>query len=99
MVIRFTPNGSDVAAWVAAISASSNAGPMDPQASTPKPPALLMAATSVCSLTQLMAPPMMAVRVPRKARPRAHRRSSRARAASRLGPRLAGASKSAVSGI
>ncbi len=34
-----------VSAWVAAISASSSAGPIEPQAITPKPPALEMAAT------------------------------------------------------
>ena len=60
MVIRLTPNGLSVSAWVPAISASSSAGVIEPQAITPKPPALEMAATRWRSLTQLIAPPMMA---------------------------------------
>ena len=56
--------------------------PSQPQAITPNPPALEMAATRVRSLTQLIAPPMMAVRVPRNAVPRDQSRSSFGSAAS-----------------
>ena len=78
-VIRLTPNGRSVSAAVAAISSSSSAGDIAPDAMTPKPPALEIAATRLRSETQVIAPPMMARSVPRKARPRAHRRSSSAR--------------------
>src|ERR1700722_19587792 len=54
---------------------------MEPQAITPKPPALESALTRCRSLTQLIAPPMMAIGQPRNAVPRDHNRSSRARAA------------------
>ncbi len=60
MVIRLTPNGSFVRVWVARISASSRAGPIEPHATTPKPPASEMAATRCRSLTQLIAPPITA---------------------------------------
>jgi hypothetical protein len=80
MVIRFTPKGFCVSAWVPVISASSRAGFIAPQAITPKPPAFEMAATKLRSLTQLIAPPMMATRLPRKAVPRCQRFSSLARA-------------------
>ena len=60
MVIRLTPNGAAVSAWVAAISAPAGPGSCEPQAITPKPPALEMAETRWRSLTQLIAPPMMA---------------------------------------
>src|SRR5215472_12670372 len=67
---------------------------------TPKPPAFEMAATRWCSLTQLMAPPMMATRQPRNAAPRAHSASSRARAATRraLGGAVSGGIE-AVGGV
>src|SRR5271165_1353599 len=81
MVIRLTPNGRSVSAWVPAISAASRSGVIEPQAITPKPPALDMAATRWRSLTQVIAPPMMAWRQPRNAVPRTHSASSRARAA------------------
>ena len=45
MVIRLTPKGFVVSAWVAATSSASRFGPIAPQAITPKPPALLIAAT------------------------------------------------------
>ena len=45
MTIRLTPNGRSVSAAVAAISSASRSGPIEPQASTPKPPASLIAAT------------------------------------------------------
>src|SRR5436305_770158 len=48
---------------------------------TPNPPALEMAETRCRSLTQLMAPPMIAYRVPRNAVPRAQSRSSSASSA------------------
>jgi hypothetical protein len=76
MVIRLTPNGFVVIAWVAAISRSSRSGPIEPHAITPNPPALEIAATRVCSLTQLIAPPMIARSLPRNALPRAHSLSS-----------------------
>jgi hypothetical protein len=56
---------------VPAISASSSAGVIAPQAITPKPPALLIAATRFRSETQLIAPHRIACSVPRKAAPRA----------------------------
>ena len=68
-VIRFTPNGLLVSARVAMISASRMAGGIDPQAITPKPPALEMAETRWRSETQVIAPAMMAWRVPRNSRP------------------------------
>ena len=80
MVIRLTPKGLDVRSLVPAISASSWSGDMEPEASTPKPPPLEMAATRLRSDTQVMAPPMMANSVPRNARPLLHSRSSRTRA-------------------
>ena len=80
MVMRLTPNGRVVSAWVPAISCASASGPMEPPAMTPKPPALLMAETRVRSLTQLIAPPMIATRLPRKRRPRSDSRSNSARA-------------------
>ena len=43
MVIRLTPNGWLVSAWVPAISAASRSGVIEPQAITPNPPALEMA--------------------------------------------------------
>jgi hypothetical protein len=46
---------------------------MELQAITPKPPAFEIAATKFLSETQLIAPPKMAVSVPKKARPRAHK--------------------------
>ena len=81
MVMRLTPKGRRVSAWVPAISAASASGIKEPPAMTPKPPALLMADTSRRSLTQLMAPPMMATLLPRKRAPRSCSRSSAARAA------------------
>ena len=60
MVIRLTPNGRSVSDWAPAISADSMSGSIEPQAITPKPPALEIAATRWRSLTQLIAPPMMA---------------------------------------
>ena len=60
MVMRLTPNGLSVSARVAAISPARSAGVMEPQAITPNPPPLEMAATRSCSDTQVMAPPMMA---------------------------------------
>ena len=59
-VIRLTPNGLPVRALVAAISASSSSGVIDPQAMTPKPPALLIALTRCRSLTHVIAPAMIA---------------------------------------
>jgi len=70
MVMRLTPKGFDVSALVAAISVSSNSGVIAPQAITPKPPALEMAATRLRSLTQLIAPHRIAVSQPRKSVPR-----------------------------
>src|SRR5208282_979372 len=78
-VIKLTPKGFLVSFWVAAISSSSSLAFIEPQAMTPKPPPLEMAATRWRSDTQVMAPPMMASSVPRKARPRAHSRSSQRR--------------------
>ena len=60
MVIRFTPNGLIVCSLVAAISLSSSSGVIAPQAITPNPPALEMAETRWRSLTQLIAPHMIA---------------------------------------
>ncbi len=60
MVIRFTPKGLSVSACVAAISAASWSGFIAPQAITPNPPALLIAATRCRSLTHVIAPPMIA---------------------------------------
>ena len=71
MVMRFTPKGLFVIAFVAAISASSSSGVIAPQAITPKPPALLIADTSLRSETQLIAPHMMACCEPRNSLPRA----------------------------
>ena len=70
MVIRFTPNGLSVIAFVAAISASSSSGVIAPQAITPKPPALEIALTRLRSLTQLIAPQRIAYSLPRKSVPR-----------------------------
>src|SRR3954471_23916984 len=81
MVMRLTPNGRLVRAFVSAISTSSSSGVIAPQAITPKPPALEIAETRFRSLTQLIAPPMMATRQPRNAVPRDHSRSSSTRAA------------------
>src|ERR1700712_938066 len=83
IVIRFTPNGLSVRARVPAICSANCAGFIAPQAMTPKPPALEMAETRCCSLTQLMAPPRIAYGQPRNAVPRDHKRSSRERAAIR----------------
>src|SRR5271165_3993457 len=83
MVIRFTPNGRSVSACVPAISASNSAGVIAPQAITPNPPALEIAATRWRSLTQLIAPPMMAYRHPRNAVPRSQSRSRVRRAEAR----------------
>ena len=58
----------------------SRSGDIAPEAITPKPPALEIAATRLRSDTQVIAPPMIARSQPRKARPRAHSRSSSARA-------------------
>src|SRR5688572_11270245 len=69
MTIRFTPKGFDVSFLVSAISVSRIAGGMDPEASTPKPPPLEIADTKWRSDTQVMAPPIMARGVPRKAHP------------------------------
>ena len=77
MTIRLTPNGRSVSAAVAAISAASSSGPIEPQASTPKPPALLIAATRCRSDTQVMAPPRTASSLPRKRRPRCQSASTR----------------------
>ena len=49
------------------------AGVIEPEAMTPNPPALEIAATRWRSDTQVIAPPIMARSVPRKARPRAQR--------------------------
>src|SRR5215218_7282219 len=73
MVIRLTPNGLAVSVLVAAISASSRAGLIAPQAITPKQPAFDMAATRLRSDTQLIAPARIAYSLPRKAAPRAMR--------------------------
>ena len=70
MVIRFTPKGRSVSAFVAAISRSSRSGVIAPQAITPKPPALDMAETRLRSETQLIAPHRIAVSLPRKSAPR-----------------------------
>src|SRR4051812_13468144 len=51
---------------------------MEPEAMTPKAPPLEMAATKWRSETQVIAPPMMARSLPRKAQPRLHIRSRRA---------------------
>ena len=59
-MIRLTPNGRPVRPEVAAISVASISGDMEPEAMTPKPPALEMADTRLRSETQVMAPPMMA---------------------------------------
>ena len=80
MVIRFTPKGRSVRAWVPAISSARRSGSMAPLAITPKAPALESAATRLRSLTQLIAPPMTATRAPRNSAPRAISRSSTARA-------------------
>src|SRR5580658_1805707 len=79
IVMRLTPNGLLVIAWVAAISAASWPGFIEPQAITPNPPALEIADTKCRSLTQLIAPPRMATGQPRNALPRAHSRSKVAR--------------------
>ena len=80
MVMRLTPKGREVSAWVASISAASWSGFIAPQAMTPKPPAFEMAATRWRSLTHVIAPPMMPTSQPRKRVPRAQSASSRARA-------------------
>ena len=72
-MIRFTPNGLLVSAWVAVISRSSSSGVIAPHAITPKPPALLIAATRLRSDTQLIAPHRIACSLPKKAAPRAIR--------------------------
>src|ERR1700722_9579536 len=82
IVIRLTPNGLLVIACVPAISAASRSGVIEPQAMTPNPPALEIAATRWRSLTQLMAPPMIAIGQPRNAIPRVQSRSSAARSGS-----------------
>src|SRR5690606_31134854 len=79
MVIRLTPNGLPVSAFVPAISASSSSGVIAPHAITPNPPALLIAATRLRSDTQLIAPHRIAWSQPRKAAPRASSSRSRAR--------------------
>jgi hypothetical protein len=71
-----TPKGRVVIALVAPISRESSSGDMDPEAITPKPPALEMAATRFRSDTQVIAPPIIAISQPRSSRPRFHRRSS-----------------------
>ena len=82
MVIRFTPNGLSVSAWVPAISAASRSGSIEPQAITPKPPALEIADDQVA-----LADPAHRAAHDGDARsrgtrvPRAHSRSSSARAA------------------
>jgi hypothetical protein len=70
MVIRLTPNGLLVSAFVPAISASSSSGVIAPQAITPNPPALLIAETRLRSETQLIAPQRIANSVPRNSQPR-----------------------------
>ena len=60
IVIRLTPNGRAVSAAVAAISRLSRSGDIEPEAMTPNPPALEIAATRLRSDTQVIAPPMMA---------------------------------------
>ena len=65
-----------VSALVASISIASSSGDMDPEAMTPNPPALDIAATRLRSDTQVIAPPMTASSQPRTSRPRAHSRSS-----------------------
>src|ERR1700733_8429503 len=87
MVVRLPPNGS-----------ARLAGVMAPQAMTPKPPALEMAATRFFSLTQLIAPPMMATRQPKKPVPLAHSRSSSARAGDGAAAVTGGGAVSEVSG-
>ena len=77
MVIRLTPNGAAVRARAPAISASSSSGPRDPQATTPKPPALDTAATNPRSETHDIAPAMIACSLPSSARPRSHCRARR----------------------
>ena len=49
MVRRLTPNGRAVSAWVPAISSASASGPMEPPASPPQPPALLMELTATAA--------------------------------------------------
>ena len=61
------------------------------EAMTPNPPALEIAATKWRSETQVIAPPMIASSAPRKARPRAHSRSSSARRRSGSAPDAAAA--------
>ena len=58
--MMLTPKGLAVSFRVAHISDSSSSGDIDPVARIPNPPALEIAATSVCSETQLIAPPQMA---------------------------------------
>ena len=72
MVIRFTPKGLSVSAWVPAISSARRSGSIAPLAITPKAPALESAATRLRSLTQLIAPPMTATRAAEKLRPARH---------------------------
>ncbi len=60
MVMRFTPKGRSVSAWVPRISSANRSGSMAPQAITPKAPALERAATRCRSLTHDIAPPRMA---------------------------------------
>src|SRR5260221_882354 len=78
MTMRLTPNGLRVSSDVASISRDSRSGGIEPDAMTPKPPPLEIAATRLRSETQVMAPPMMARRTPRNSRPRRQRRLSRA---------------------
>jgi hypothetical protein len=59
-VIRLTPNGLLVSAFAPVISSCSCFGCSEPQATTPNPPALEMAATRCRSDTHDMAPPMIA---------------------------------------
>jgi hypothetical protein len=75
MRMRFTPNGFCVICCVALqFPFASNSGGMELDAAiTPNAPALLSAETRLRSLTQLIAPPMMACSHPSSSRPRAHR--------------------------
>ena len=82
----YTRRNEGVSVWVvkAADVVASSPGDMEPEAMTPNPPAFDSADTRCRSDTQVMAPPMIAISQPRKARPRSHSWSRRRRGMARF---------------
>ncbi len=76
MVMRLTPKGFAVRSCVPSISCRNRSGDIAPQAITPNPPALEIAATRRRSDTHDIAPPMMACSQPSNALPRRHNAAS-----------------------